>query len=252
MRDSSKPTALTIAGLDPSGGAGVVADTTTFAALGCHPMAVITSLTYQNESGVFGANHQSAQVVRDQIEPLLQQPIHGVKTGMLPNREVIDEVARFFADGALPAPVVDPVMISTSGHRLMEDDAVDSFLSSLIHSALLITPNIPEAERLTNLEIKSETDMRQAADKLRRLGARAVLIKGGHMNDQDAVDLLDHQGTVAVFRAERVRDVNVHGTGCMLSAAIAAGVAKKLELERAVREAKAFVLDVILSRVKNK
>lgn len=244
----ARPIALTIAGFDPSGGAGVLADARTFVALGCRAAAVITSITFQNPERVFGALHQSGAAVRDQIRPLLEEPPKAVKTGMLPTREVVSEVARLFRETALPAPIVDPVMISSSGHRLIDQDAVDSLTSEIFPIARLVTPNIPEAERITALIIDSEDSMREAAAVIRRMGARAVLVKGGHLRNGKsaaAVDVLDDDGSVVTLRVDRVPNVDLHGTGCMLSAAIAAGLATGRNLEDSVRTGKQFVLDTI-------
>lgn len=244
----TRPIALTIAGFDPSGGAGVLADAQTFAALGCRSAAAITSITFQNAAGVFGAVHQSATTVRDQILPLLKELPLSVKTGMLPTCEVVVEVARHFRDSGLPAPIVDPVMLSSSGQTLMDPDAIEAVVSELLPLARLVTPNIPEAERLTSLKIDSESSMREAAAAIRRMGACAVLIKGGHLSNgksTEAVDVLDDDGAVTTFREGRVPGVNIHGTGCMFSAAIAAGLARRKNLEDSVRAGKQFVLDAI-------
>ncbi|MFN2492124.1 MAG: hydroxymethylpyrimidine/phosphomethylpyrimidine kinase [Pyrinomonadaceae bacterium] len=260
--------ALTIAGFDPSGGAGVLADERTFAAFGLRAVAAITSLTFQNEERVFGASHQTGEVVRAQILPLLED--HNIvcsKVGMLPTRGVVLEVARLFRETDLPSPVVDPVMISSSGQRLMEEDAVEPFVKEVLPAARLITPNISEAERLTGLTISSEVEMRRAAAALRGMGTRAVLIKGGHLRRQaangesldarngkahgrldlseDAVDLLDNEGKVTVFREKRIERGELHGSGCILSSAIAAELGKGRSLEDAVAAAKYFVLDAI-------
>ncbi len=243
-----QPIALTIAGFDPSGGAGVLADAQTFVALGCRAAAVITSITFQNSEGVFGAVDHSATTVRDQILPLLKELPQSVKTGMLPTREVVVEVARLFRETGLPAPIVDPVMISSSGQVLMDTAAVEAVISELIPLARLVTPNIPEAERLTSLKIHSEDSMREAAAAIRQMGARAVLVKGGHMSkgkSAEAVDVLDDDGEVTTFRERRVPNLDLHGTGCMLSAAIAAGLATEMNLEKSVHAAKQFVLDAI-------
>lgn len=248
----SRPKALTIAGFDPSGGAGVLADSKTFIALGCSASAVITSITYQNSERVFGALHQTAEAVRDQIMPLLAEPFACVKTGMLPTREVVNEVARVLRETALPSPVVDPVIISSSGQRLMDEEALETLVGELLPLACLVTPNIPEAERLTGIEIESEATMRRAATAIRGMGARAVLIKGGHLTSkhsvhesEDAIDVLDNEGVVTVFRHKRVPNVELHGTGCMLSAAIAAELGKGMALEDSVGAAKQFVWDAI-------
>ena len=174
--------ALTIAGIDPSGGAGVIADVRTFAAFGCFATAAVTSLTFQNTTGVFGALHQTPETVRAQVTPIIEDfNVSCAKTGMLPTREVIAEVARLFREMPLPAPVVDPVMRATSGDDLINDDAVSCLVADLFPLALVVTPNIPEAERLTGLTITDESGMRQAARIIRGMGARAVLVKGGHL-----------------------------------------------------------------------
>jgi len=254
-----KPTmALTIAGFDPSGGAGVLADVRTFAAFGLQAGAAITSVTFQNSTGFLGAVHQPAEVVRAQVESLLEDhAIACAKTGMLPTRSVVLEVARLFRETDLPRPVVDPVIMSSSGHRLMEEDAVRELVNELMPLASLVTPNIPEAETLTGMTITSEADMRRAAAAIREMGARAVLVKGGHLGGEkaeggrqtaespDAVDVLDNEGRVTVFREQRISGAALHGSGCILSAAIAAGLGKGMTLEESVGAAKSFVLAAI-------
>jgi hydroxymethylpyrimidine/phosphomethylpyrimidine kinase len=244
--------ALTIAGFDPSGGAGVLADVRTFAAFDLPASAVITSLTFQNSHKFFGAVHQSPELVRAQLDPLLEGfTITCAKTGMLPTREIVSEVARLFRETDLPRPVVDPVILSSSGRRLMEEDALDAVIDELMPLAYLVTPNIPEAETLTGMTITSEFEMRRAASAIRAMGARAVLIKGGHLSQagvkgtsvvsEDAIDVLDNEGQITVFREERIPGTQLHGSGCRLSAAIAAGLGKGMTLEDSVRDAKSFV-----------
>lgn len=239
------PVALTIAGFDPSGGAGVVADIKTFTAFGCFATAAVTSLTFQNTTGVFGATHQSAETVRAQVLPVVQDfQVACVKTGMLPTREVISEVARLFRETELPAPVVDPVVRSTSGYDLIDDAALDALIAELLPMARLLTPNIPEAERITKLDIKNEEGMLRAAARMREMGARAVLVKGGHLTG-DALDLLDDDGRITLFREKRIETTSTHGTGCTLAAAIAASLGYGLSLEEAVHRAKEFVTAAI-------
>ena len=256
-----KPVVLTIAGFDPTGGAGVIADIRTIESFGCTAVAAITSVTFQNAEKFFGAKHQSAESVRGQVESITGATrIAAVKIGMLPTAEVVREVARLIRENDLPAPVVDPVIESTSGGRLMEDDAFEVFVTELLPLARLVTPNIPEAEKLAGMNIRDENEMRQAAARIRELGVRAVLVKGGHLSqkaegrtqkaesvEREAVDLLDDAGQVAVFRSEWIVAPNVRGTGCMLSSAIAASLAKGSDLEEAVAAAKAFVADRIRS-----
>ena len=255
----SPPVALSIAGLDPSGGAGVLADVRTFVAFGCFPTAGITSLTLQNTTGVSGALHQSGETVRAQVLPIVADfSVAGAKTGMLPTREVIGAVARLFKENNLPAPVVDPVMRATSGDDLIADDAVECLISDLFPTAVLVTPNIPEAERLTGLTIVDEQTMRTAARRIRELGARSVLVKGGHLLTQrqaagsgvrserrEAIDVFDENGKVTVLRGELVSGGEVHGSGCALSAAIAACLARGMSLAEAVETAKRFVTTAI-------
>ena len=184
---SSLPVVLTIAGFDPSGGAGVIADVKTFSAFNCFATAAVTSLTYQNTLGVFGAVHQTAESVRAQVVPIVEDfQVAGVKTGMLPTREVIEEVARLLRETTLPAPVVDPVVRSTSGFDLIDDEALISLTKELFPLSCLVTPNIPEAERITGLTIEDEAGMRNAASTIRNMGAGAVLIKGGHLRTKNS------------------------------------------------------------------
>lgn len=243
---SEMPIALTIAGLDPSGGAGIIADIKTFTAFGCFATAVVTSLTFQNTTGVFGAAHQTAETIRNQTIPIIEDlRVAGVKTGMLPTRAIITEVARLFRETPLPAPVVDPVVRSTSGYDLIDDEALEALKKELLPLARIVTPNIPEAERITGLQITDEEGMRQAARIMREMGARAVLIKGGHLADE-ALDLLDDGGQVRLYSAPRIQTRATHGTGCTLSAAIAACLAHGLSLHEAVARAKAFVTEAIM------
>jgi hydroxymethylpyrimidine kinase/phosphomethylpyrimidine kinase len=263
--DSKAPVvALTIAGFDPSGGAGIVADIKTFTAFDCFAVVAVTSLTFQNTTGVFGAAHQTAEAVRAQVMPLIEDfSVACAKTGMLPTREVIAEVARLFREAGLPAPVVDPVVRSTSGYDLIDDEALAALVAELMPLARVVTPNIPEAERITGLIIEDEEGMRRAAHVMREMGARAVLVKGGHLKSKaeggrqkaegrevlesvpTAVDLLDDEGRVTLFRGEWIETTSTHGTGCTLSAAIAACLGRGLNLKKSVETAKRFVADAI-------
>jgi hydroxymethylpyrimidine/phosphomethylpyrimidine kinase len=252
---------LIIAGFDPSGGAGIIADIRTIVAFGCRPAAAMTSLTFQNSEGVSGAIHQTAGSLRAQILPVVSEfRVAAVKIGMLPTRESVIEVVRLIQETHLPAPVVDPVFRSTSGYELVEPQARETWLSELMPLARLITPNIPEAETLTGTRITNEHDMHEAARKLREMGARAVLIKGGHLKETSevggqgpvgvehscqAMDVLDDEGLVATFRGEWIDSLPVRGTGCMLSSAIAACLGLGMDLQGSVGAAKRFVADVI-------
>jgi hydroxymethylpyrimidine kinase/phosphomethylpyrimidine kinase len=242
------PVALTIAGLDPSGGAGVVADVKTFTAFGCFACAAVTSLTFQNTVEVGGAAHQTAETLRAQVLPVVADfSVAAWKTGMIPTRAVIAEVARLARETSLrSAPlVVDPVVRSTSGFDLIDDDALDALKLELLPLARVVTPNAPEAERVTGLKVEDEAGMRRAARLMREMGARAVLVKGGHLAGGEAIDVLDDAGEVTIFRAPRVETTATHGTGCTLAAAIAACLARGLSLTDAVGAAKRFVTEAI-------
>jgi len=250
QHSNARPVVLTIAGLDPSGGAGIVADIKTIAAFRCFPAAALTSITFQNTTGVFGAEHQSAETLRAQISPIVSDlQVAAAKTGMLPSAEIVAEVARLFSETDLPAPVVDPVMVSTSGHDLIGDEAFQILKTQLLKVARVVTPNIPEAERLAGFPIKVEADVRRAADAIKSCGARAVLVKGGHRlntGNNEAVDiLLNDAGEFREFREEFVNIGDVHGSGCTLSAAIASCLALGMSLEDAVMRAKLFVTERI-------
>ena len=255
-RDGEQPAVLTIAGFDPSGGAGIIADVKTFQAFGCRPLAAVTSLTFQNSRGVFGAIHQSAESLRAQVLPIIEEVrIAAVKIGMLPTSEIVLAVVRVVREQNLPAPVVDPVLQSSSGDELMAEAAIEIMLSELTSLSRVITPNIPEAETLTGLKITNEDEMSEAAAKLREMGARAVLVKGGHLIERSddlvpdtkhqAIDVLDDRGQITVFRGEWIDSPPVRGTGCMLSSAIAACLAQRMPLGESVRAAKQFVADAI-------
>jgi hydroxymethylpyrimidine/phosphomethylpyrimidine kinase len=271
---------LTIAGFDPSGGAGIIADIRAVVAFGCRPVAAMTSLTFQDSAGVFGAVHQTAESLRSQILPVVKEfRIGAVKIGMLPTPETVLEVVRLLRETNMPAPVVDPVLHSSSGYELMEPAAREAWLTELMPLARLITPNIPEAEAFTGLKIANERHMHEAAKKLREMGARAVLIKGGHLEERSAVrdqrsargssptpgsptaqrrwggtvregsdqaiDVLDDEGLVTVFRDEWINAPPVRGTGCMLSSAIAACLCLGMDLQDSVSSAKRFVAGAI-------
>ena len=203
---------------------------------------------FQNNERVWGAERFGSRAAA-QIAAALRT-ISAVKTGMLPTRELVSETARLVREASLPAPVIDPVMRSTSGYALIEEGALETLLAELLPLARVVTPNIPEAEHLTGLRIIDEAGMKQAATAIRGLGARAVLIKGGHLPQESmsvaaATDVLDDEGEVTVFRGAWIEAGNVRGTGCMLSAAIAAGLAKEMGLATAVCEAKCFVSESI-------
>lgn len=254
MEDSenNQPVVLTIAGFDPSGGAGIIADVRTILHFDCRPVAAITSLTFQNSEAVFGAIHESAESLRAQVLPVFQEAIpNAIKIGMIPTAEIVFEVARLIREHKLPAPVIDPVLRSSSECELMEAPAIEALKHELLPLARLVTPNVPEAEVLTGMSIQDEQGMRECAQSLREIGARAVLIKGGHLagqgraEDREAIDLLDNQGDVHVFRGEWIDAPPTRGTGCMLSSGIAACLAQEVSLAESIHLAKEYVTDAL-------
>ncbi len=243
---------LTIAGVDPSGGAGIIADIKTFTAFNCFATSAITSLTFQNTQGVFGAIHQTADSVRQQILPIIDDfEISALKTGMLPTQEIIKEVAKTITQNNLKNLVVDPVVRSTSGYDLVDDKALKSLINNLFPLADLITPNIPEAERIANIKIKTEADIHNAAKIMQSFGAKNVLIKGGHFDvkskikEKIAKDFLFIGADLHIFEAEYIDTTATHGTGCTLSSAITANLAKGKTLFESVNIAKKYVTQAI-------
>lgn len=244
----NKKVCLSIAGVDPSGGAGVLADVRTFARFGCFPAAAVTSLTFQNTTGVFGAVHQSAETVARQIDAVADDlSVDAVKTGMLPTREVIAAVAERISEWALSPAVIDPVVRSTSGFDLIDDEALAALTEMLFPLASVVTPNVPEAERITGVEIKGPVDTAEAAKRMLDLGAAAVLIKGGHAvgDGEMMIDRLFTASEVTEFAAPRIETTSTHGTGCILAAAITARLAYGDTLTDAIATAKAFVHEAI-------
>lgn len=247
---------LTIAGLDPSGGAGIVADIKTFTRFGCYAAAAVTSLTFQNTVGVFGAIHQTAATVRGQIAPIIEDfEIAALKTGMLPTGEIIEEAARTVEENDLKNFVVDPVVRSTSGFDLIDDAALRILIERLFPLADLVTPNLPEAERIAQMKIESERDIERAARRMQSFGAKNVLIKGGHFfegkrqkaknKSRIARDFLFLGDDLHILEAEFIETRATHGTGCVLAAAIAANLALGKTLIEAVEAAKRFVTEAI-------
>lgn len=239
------PKALTIAGSDSGGGAGIQADLHTFSALGVYGASVITSVTAQNTVEVSSIYDLPPDLVSIQIETVLRDiGTHAVKTGMLSNAGIIEAVAFQIQKQKIRNYVLDPVMISKSRAPLLRDDAVEAMMKKLIPLALVVTPNIPEAERLTGLKIDSLKEMESAAMKILALGAKVVIVKGGHLKS-DAVDVMVDKRSVTYLRARRIATKHTHGTGCTFSAAIAAGLARKMSPLEAARNAKRFVTQAI-------
>ena len=237
---------LTIAGFDPSGGAGVAADLKTFAALRTYGIAAITSLTSQNTQAVFATFHQSVEVVRAQLIPLCEDfQIDAVKIGMLPTRELIEFVAATIQQFGLKNIVLDPVFRSSSGYDLINIEALQTLVEKLFPLVDLITPNLDEASVLLQRKISNEDDMKVAAAELQQqTSCRAVLVKGGHLSGE-ACDILFYENACEIFSAPRVETVNTHGTGCTLSSAIAANLAHGATIPEAVREAKNYVTEAL-------
>lgn len=243
----STPIAVTIAGSDSSGGAGIQADLKTFSALGVYGASVITALTAQNTRGVSGIHDVPPEFITAQIDAVFfDLTVAAVKIGMLSQPAAIKAVAAGLKRHEAKNIVLDPVMIAASGDRLLAPEAVEVLRRVLIPRAALITPNLPEAAALLDgPEARTEPEMREQAEKLLALGAKAVLIKGGHGKGAESVDFLVQPTTVARLAADRIATENTHGTGCTLSSAVAAGLAKGLSLPDAVREAKAYVTAAI-------
>ena len=239
--------AVTIAGSDSSGGAGIQADLKTFSALGVYGASVITALTAQNTRGVSGIHDVPAAFITAQIDAVFSDlKVGAVKIGMLSQPAAIKAVAAGLKRHEVKNVVLDPVMVAASGDRLLAPEAVEVLRRVLIPRATLITPNLPEAAALLDaLEATTEPEMKDQAQQLLHLGAKAVLLKGGHATGAESVDFLVQPTSVARLAADRIPTVNTHGTGCTLSSAIAAGLAKGLPLAEAVREGKAYVTAAI-------
>jgi hydroxymethylpyrimidine/phosphomethylpyrimidine kinase len=238
--------ALTIAGSDPSGGAGIQADLKTFHQFGVYGEAVVTLITVQNTLGVQRVECLAADLVEAQIRAVIGDiPPAAAKTGALGNRLIIESVGNLARDFRFPL-VVDPVMVSKHGAPLLDADGVAALKARLLPQTFLLTPNLEEAGLLTGIEVKDVASMKAAAEKLRELGPRAVLVKGGHLSGR-AVDVLLHAGGWAEFAEERIDTRHTHGTGCTYSAAITALLARGDDLVTAVRKAKKFISAAILT-----
>ena len=233
---------LTSAGSDSSGGAGIQADLKAFAALGCYGMSAVTALTAQNTLGVTGIHSVPPYFLGAQIDAVASDVgVDAVKIGMLSSDAIVHEVARALERNALSPVVLDPVMVSASGARLIEPDAMQALVELLFARADIITPNLEEAALLLGREVRGAADMPEAAQALLNLGARAVLLKGGNLAGAEVYDLLARPGKPSIMvRAPRVPTTHLHGAGCTLSAALAAYMAQRLPLEDAVRAACAF------------
>ena len=235
------PKALTIAGSDSGGGAGIQADLKTFSAFRVFGMSVITAVTAQNSLGVQGVESLPPAFVAQQLRSVLSDfGADAAKCGMLATAPIIEAVAATLAEHPIEMLVVDPVMVAKSGDALLRPDAVRSLIERILPLALVVTPNLPEAEALAGIPVSDRKEMEEAARRIHALGPRYVLVKGGHLKG-DAVDVLWNGRELRAFSAPRVDSPNTHGTGCTFSAAIAAGLARGQAIPDAIREAKAYV-----------
>lgn len=247
MTNAAIPIAVTIAGSDSGGGAGIQADLKTFSALKVFGASVLTALTAQNTQGVTAIHDAPPDFITAQMDAVFDDlAVRAVKIGMLSRPAAIRAVAEGLRRWAGPPVVLDPVMVAASGARLLEDAAIETLRTELLPRADLITPNLPEAAALLDTEIaRDEAEMQAQGTRLLALGAKAVLVKGGHGEGTESVDLLVTPAGITRFPAPRLATRNTHGTGCTLSSAIAAGLAHGLPLEEAVRAAKAYISGAI-------
>ena len=252
---ASTPVALSIAGSDSSAGAGIQADIKTFSALGVYGLTAVTCIVAEIPGIVSRIEPVSAKIVREQIEVLAKNfSIAAIKTGLLCSGEIISAVAKTIQDvhktfePRIPL-VIDPVVVATSGDPLLEPEAIETYEKELLPLASLITPNLDEAEQLLGTKIRDRRSMRVGGQELEKKFKTAILLKGGHLAGDRAIDLLFADGRVAEFSAPKVFGVATHGTGCTYSAAITAGLAKGLSLEKAVSQAKKFVTEAIRSHL---
>jgi len=232
---------LTIAGSDCSGGAGIQADLKTFSAHGVYGMSVITAVTAQNTQGVFAVQDISRDVIAKQIEAIFDDiEVDGVKVGMVSQVQTIEVIAERLRHYAPQTIVVDPVMVSKSGYHLLNPDAEVTLIKELLPLAMLVTPNIPEAEVMTKMSIRTLEQMEGAARAIYQMGAKNVLLKGGHL-EEDAIDILYDGQEFSYFSSARIATKNTHGTGCTLSSAITANLTLGYSLNKAVSLAKEYI-----------
>lgn len=240
------PCALTIAGTDPTGGAGIQADLKTFQELQSYGMSVITSVVAQNTTGVQDIHHIPLDMLQKQLDAVFtDMPVHAIKTGMIANIEMMEIIQQTLQDKQIPL-VMDPVMVATSGDALINEDARSYLQEHLLPLCALVTPNLPETEFLTGRKITNETEMMDAAKTIvHEYGAEAALIKGGHLDGEDAIDFLYNGKEIVSFSEKRIDTHNTHGTGCTYSAAITAYISQGKSLQEAVKKGKQFVTAAI-------
>jgi hydroxymethylpyrimidine/phosphomethylpyrimidine kinase len=240
------PNLLSIAGVDPSGGAGIAADLKTFAALGAYGMAAVTALTVQNTRGVRAVRLVEPGFVADQIDLIFADiRVDAVKIGMVGSAEIAEAIAASLLRHKATHIVLDPVMVAKSGDRLLDDDAIVAMRAELLPRALVVTPNIPEAEVLTGRRIQSLGDAREAAQRIHDMGSRAVVVKGGHAAGDVVIDVLFDGERIVEFRTPRIQTRNTHGTGCTFASAIAAYLALGLSVGDATERAQEYVAGAI-------
>lgn len=245
-RKSPRPRALSIAGSDSGGGAGIQADLKTFGALGVYGMTAITAVTVQNTKGVMGYEELSPETVGDQIRAVVtDMGVDAAKSGMLASAAIVEAVADAVAETGVPNLVVDPVFMSKHGHALLAPEAVDALRERILPLAALATPNLAEASGLAGFRVESAADMKRAAEVILGFGPRAVLVKGGHLQSERSDDLFSDGERLLWIEGVRYATPHTHGTGCVLSAAIAAHLARGEDLLSAVREGKVFVGEAI-------
>ena len=237
------PRALTIAGSDSGGGAGIQADLKTFTAFKVFGMSVITAVTAQNTTSVLGIQNLSPETINLQIDAVVNDiGVDAVKIGMLSTKEIVSSVSDKIREYQIKNIVLDPVMVTSGGEPLIDSDAKATLVNELLPKTYILTPNIPEACLLTGLKINSVEDMKKAAEIIKKLGPENVLIKGGHLDkSEEAIDILYGGSDFHEYKTERINTKNTHGTGCTYSAAICAGLAKGLSIMEAVRDAKNYI-----------
>lgn len=243
-------TVLTIAGSDSGGGAGIQADIKAISACGCYAASAITALTVQNTVGVRAIHVPPSDIVVGQIEAVIDDmEIDAIKLGMLPTEEIINEVARIIETHHIERVVLDPVMVATSGDRLIPESAADALIGRLMPMVMVVTPNIPEAEYISGLKIQSEADFEQAAHKITSMGAKNVLLKSGHLANSELLTdyLFGADRATSHYEFDFIDTANTHGTGCTLSSAIAAYLAQGYELAEAVAHAEEYLHKAILA-----
>ncbi|MDU5110113.1 MAG: bifunctional hydroxymethylpyrimidine kinase/phosphomethylpyrimidine kinase [Clostridium sp.] len=244
MKKYKIPT-LTIAGSDSSGGAGIQADLKTFSAIGTYGMSVITAITAQNTEGVFMVEDLSKEIIRKQIEVVIEDiKPKAIKIGMVSNPEIINEIVDTLSKYDIEYLVVDPVMISKSGFYLLKPEAKDALIKNLIPKAYILTPNTLEAEEISGVKINTLEDMKEAGEKILDLGPTYVLMKGGHL-EGEAIDILIGKDVYKELKSDRLNNKNTHGTGCTLSSAITSYLALGNEIEKSVELAKEYITNAI-------